>query len=99
INTTESIIGADRIDDDQWHFVAATRDRSSGAVALYVDGNPTPVAVNTFATGALNVVNDMRIGGDRNGNRDFTGSLDHAQIFPIALGGDAIQAIYNRTQQ
>ena len=99
LNTAESIVGSGRIDDNQWHFVAATRNRSTGAVALYVDGNPTPVAGNIFAATALNAVTDIRIGGDRSGNRDFQGAIDHLQIFPVALGGDIIQAIYNRTMQ
>ncbi|MCX6047063.1 MAG: Ig-like domain-containing protein, partial [Chloroflexi bacterium] len=99
INTAESIVSAGRVDDNQWHFVAATRNRNTGAVALYVDGNPTPVASNIFATTALNAVNDSRISGDRTGNRDFKGTMDQLQIFPVALGGDAIQAIYNRTLQ
>jgi len=33
-----TICGATRVDDGEWHHVAVTRERASGAMALYVDG-------------------------------------------------------------
>jgi len=86
-----------RIDDNQWHFVASTRNRATGAVALYVDG--AQVASGTATTNALNAVADLRIGGDRNGARSFKGAIDHLQIFPVAMPQSTIQALYNRTLQ
>jgi hypothetical protein len=97
IGNGQSLRGAARIDDGQWHFVVGTRHSSSGAAALYVDG--VLVASGTFATGALSAANNLRIGGDRTGARDFRGELDHVQAFPVALAADAVQALYNRTQQ
>ena len=98
LNTAENLITPGFLADNQWHFVAATRNRSSGVVAIYIDGEATPLTT-TFATNALNAVNDLRIGGDRSGNRDFAGTLDHLQLFPTVLDSNTIQAIYNRTQQ
>jgi hypothetical protein len=97
IGTNQETSSPTGVDDGKWHFVAATRQRASGQVALYLDGNPTPVASNTFTTAALNAVSDIRIARDRSGARGFTGALDQLQIFPSALSGDTVQALYNRT--
>jgi hypothetical protein len=99
IGTSQNIVSPSRIDDGQWHLVAATRNQSTGAIALYVDGNSTPVASGSATTAALNAMPDIRIGGDRSNARDLNAQLDHVQFLPVALAGDTTQAIYNRTLQ
>lgn len=99
IGTNQNINAPSRIDDGTWHFVAATRNQSTGAIAIYLDGNPTPAVSGTATTGALSAVNNILIGGDRSGNRDLNATIDHLQIYPVALGGDVVQSIYNRQQQ
>jgi hypothetical protein len=99
IGASQNIVSAGRIDDGQWHFVVGVRNQATGAFAIYVDGNATPVASGVATTAALNAMSDIRMGGDRSNARDLNAQLDHVQVFPVALAGDTIQAIYNRTLQ
>ena len=97
VNTGSYLVAPTRIDDNQWHFVAGTRDQATGAMALYVDGNQ--VASGVAGANALTAVTNLLIGGDRSGNRTLTGQIDHLQLWPVALAQETIQAIYNRTNQ
>lgn len=97
VNTGSYLVAPTRIDDNQWHFVAGTRNQATGVMALYVDGNQ--VASGVAGANALTAVTNLLVGGDRSGNRTLSGQLDHLQLWPVALAPDTIQAIYNRTQQ
>ncbi|HMN28078.1 MAG TPA: Ig-like domain-containing protein, partial [Caldilineaceae bacterium] len=78
--------------DGQWHFVVATR-ASSGATALYLDGNPTPVAsAASSPTPAMG--SSIQI---RDGNR--SAGLDNLQLYKVALPGETVEALYKRTSQ
>ncbi|MFN8440654.1 MAG: LamG-like jellyroll fold domain-containing protein [Caldilineaceae bacterium] len=86
-----------RIDNDQWHFVAASRDKATGKVALYVDG--ASVASATLTTNRLTGAAVQYIGGDYLNVRPFTGMIDHLQLFGTSFAADAVQALFNRTGQ
>ncbi|MEM1180041.1 MAG: LamG-like jellyroll fold domain-containing protein [Acidobacteriota bacterium] len=92
--------GPDRIDDGQWHLVAATVDRSSATGArLSIDAGPQQTFDPTSRSGDLSNLAGLRIGrgnGDANGNDyGLTGDLDEVQIYKRALGQAEIQAIWN----
>lgn len=78
------------LNDNNWHLVVATRDDATGQGAIYLDGNPTPAA--TLA--------NFSIPGQRSPlllRSRRVASVDEFQIYPYALSGSQIQAIYNRT--
>ena len=89
---------ASRINDGQWHFVAINRTKASGRVEAYVDGNGV-IGVAGTANLALSGAFDLRIGKSRTDTLPLRATLDHLQIFPVALAQDRVQAIYNRTDQ
>ena len=84
---------ADRnINDGAWHFVVATRDDVSGLMAIYLDGNPTPVATLTNSNRPF-TQSTLWLRSRR------PASIDHFRIYALPLSGAAVQAIYNRTLQ
>lgn len=84
---------ADRnLNDGNWHFVAATRNNSSGQMAIYVDGNPTPAA--TVATSAQPFPRNPLLMRSRR-----PATIDHFRAYTQPLSGTTLQAIYNRTLQ
>ncbi|MFZ4662787.1 MAG: LamG-like jellyroll fold domain-containing protein, partial [Caldilineaceae bacterium] len=96
--TGTAIEQSGRIDDGAWHFVTVSRNKSTGRVEAYVDGNSV-VGVTGTAGLALNGAPGLVIGKGRDGSFPLRATLDHFQIIPTVLAQDAIQAIYNRTNQ
>jgi Ca2+-binding RTX toxin-like protein len=78
--------------DGQWHFVVATRANSS-ALAMYLDGNLTPV-VSAPSSPTPAMTGTIRIGG---GSAPV--GLDNLQLYNVALSGSMVQALYKRTAQ
>jgi hypothetical protein len=75
--------------DGNWHFVAVTRS-GTGALAMYLDGNSTPVTSSTTSP-APTMNGTIRIGG---ANRPV--GLDNLLLYNVALSGATLQNIYNR---
>lgn len=93
-----SVITDFSVDDGQWHFAVATRDRDSGQIALYVDGAPAGTA--SAGTQPYTTSTTLRIGGyEDSGSGFFRGTLDHIQFFQSTLSAETVQALYNRTHQ
>ena len=98
VGTSQSLVSTGaRIDDNAWHFVAATRNGATGAVALYVDG--VAAGSGTFTTARLTAVTNLAIGGDRLNAFKYGGQIDHLQLYSNNFPATAVQAIYNRTGQ
>lgn len=80
--------------DNNWHFVTATRTRTSGVITLYVDG--AQVATNTASTGALTSPPFIYLGRS---NCDvppvYTGLLDELTFYDRALTGTEATQFYN----
>lgn len=76
--------------DNVWHFMAATRVQSSGALNLYVDG--TSVATGTGSTSSLTAATNMligQIGGQSSGY--FPGDIAVALVYSTVLSASQIQ--------
>lgn len=65
------------------HVVTFKRTKSSGAIALYVDG--TLVAAGTGGTQSLTAPNFLVLGGQGVLNNFFTGDIGEVQIYSAAL--------------
>lgn len=67
------------INDNTWHHVAATRNNTSGAVAVYVDG--VLRGSGTGATGSRTFPSSLRIGSLQTGNNFLNGTLDDVRLY------------------
>lgn len=80
------------LNDGHWHFIVATRDNTTGQAAIYLDGSPTPAAtlVNSNVPGQRSplLLRSLR-----------PASVDQFRIYPVALNGATIQALYSATTQ
>ncbi|HMN28416.1 MAG TPA: hypothetical protein PKE45_09705, partial [Caldilineaceae bacterium] len=88
-----------RIDDNQWHFVVVSRNKASGRVTIYVDGNDKVVGLDGTPDVILNGVADLRTGQRRDNTQFLAAMLDNLQIIPSAASADTVQAMYNRSLQ
>ena len=80
--------------DGQWHHVAATRQRSTGAMLLYVDG--LLVASGTGNTATLSNPYTSRLGSVNSGGNFFHGKLDEVRIWNTVRSEAQIQAHLGR---
>jgi hypothetical protein len=79
------------INDGTWHHVAATRNNTSGAMAVYVDGvlrgsGTGPTGSRTFPPG-------LRIGSLQTGNNFLNGTLDDVRLYDRILTPGEIAAL------
>jgi alpha-tubulin suppressor-like RCC1 family protein len=79
--TSDTTIRSDIITLGQWHHVAATRDRASGAMKLYVDGQL--VASGMGSTAALTAPAQMRLGSLATGIGFFQGQMDEIRLWNV----------------
>jgi hypothetical protein len=89
---TRAAAGGTSLLDNQWHYVVATRN-SAGNLAVYVDGNPTPVA---SAAGSAAPVMGSTI--DIGGNTPVV-FFDNLQLYNTALASSTVEALYQRETQ
>jgi MSHA biogenesis protein MshQ len=85
------------INDGVWHHVVATRNATSGALQIYVDGT-----LNTSGTGPTGRSGgtDLRIGSIKDGGSAacFNGAIDQVQIFDYVLSATDVAVLCNRTK-
>ena len=83
------------IDDTNWHHIAGTRDASSGALKLYINGQweassltgpAWTTDIDRLYIGATNV----RDAGPEDG-KYFTGQIDDVQLFDFVLSQDEVR--------
>ena len=86
------------INDGTWHHVVATRNSTTGALQIFVDG-----VLNTHklaSKGPRSAASNLRIGGVQNGAAAgfFNGTIDQVQIYDYALTSKEVGYIYNHTK-
>ncbi|MFN8489011.1 MAG: LamG-like jellyroll fold domain-containing protein [Caldilineaceae bacterium] len=93
LTSGSTILHVDRnLNDGVWHFVAATRDDTTGRLSIYIDGDVNPAA--TVATSDKPFPrNPLLLRSAR------PASVDQFRIYALPLSGSMVQAIYNRTLQ
>jgi hypothetical protein len=77
-------------DNGAWHHVVFTRTKSTGALALYVDGVAAGTA--TGNTASLTGAASLSFGRIQSGGNYFAGSLDDVSIYSVALSAATISA-------
>jgi hypothetical protein len=95
-NPDTTIYSQTNINDGNWHFITATRQRSSGEIKIYVDGNLE--ATGTANTNSLTAPSWIGIGNnpcDVSANRWwFGGTIDEVRIYNRTLSADEIKMHY-----
>ncbi|MBP8293278.1 MAG: hypothetical protein KAX65_10925, partial [Caldilineaceae bacterium] len=82
------------LNDSRWHHIVATRDDfDRGRLALYLDGNTTPIASRTTSSSVVLGAN-FQIGGG-----GTAVALDEFQIFTAALAAATVRDLYTRSLQ
>ena len=90
-NTDFTLTSATAINDGQWHHVAATRNNTSGAMRLYVDGNVQ--ASGNGPTNTRSAPTGLRIGSLQSGGGFFAGAVDDVQLYNYQLSASQIAAL------
>jgi hypothetical protein len=80
------------VNDNQWHFVAVTRARSSGARAIYVDGRLA--GSDIASTQSLTTKDSLAFGSLGSDHRPYDGKLDEIVISRIVRSSDWIKLSY-----
>ena len=107
LNISRGDIGIDTkisINDNQWHFVAATWKNTSGKTSLYIDGQL--LFTGTMATGSTLTPNGILVlgqdqdslGGDFQIIQAHQGSIDKLSIYSRALKSSEIQSLYHMSK-
>jgi hypothetical protein len=94
-NPDVTIKSAGSYNDGIWHFVTVTRDMTTGAIALYVDGSQVATSSGTNTT-ALTA--PPLIGLGRNAcvaSGLYTGSLDDMIVYNRVLSAPEVTSLYN----
>jgi hypothetical protein len=79
------------INDGTWHHVAATRNNTSGAMAVYVDG--VLRGSGTGPTGSRTWPPNLHIGNLQTGNNFLNGTLDDVRLYDRILSPAEITAL------
>jgi hypothetical protein len=95
--TDKTLTSTGAVNDGKWHHLVATRNSTSGAMAIYVDG-----ALNgtvTGPTGTKSAAANLRIGDLKNGGTGtfFSGAIDQVQIFNYTLSATDVANLYYRS--
>lgn len=88
-----SVIGRTRVDDDQWHHVAAVYNGME--LVLYVDGKLDNLIRASGKISTNNLPVSIGANSERAG-REFDGMIDDVAIFDHALGPQQITELYRK---
>ena len=88
--TDTTISSSAAINDGAWHHLAATRDNTTGAMRVYVDGVLS--GSGTGPTGARTAPAVLRIGGVQGGGY-YSGTIDAVYLYDRVLGLAEISAL------
>ena len=81
------------INDGDWHYCVATRDHTTGEIAIYVDGSQE--AATTAPLGRKDGPDVLRIGSIQTGINYFAGQLDEVKLYNYPKSELEVAADYN----
>ena len=88
------IITSQNVNDNNWHFVTATRDNTTGEVILYLDGVFASSGIS--GVGVINNNSPLTFGRYASTQTNyFTGNVDDISIFNSTLNQQEIQQLMN----
>ena len=86
-----NVVQGQPINDNQWHLIVATLDRTANTAALYVDGQASQIRSYTAGSVSNSALLDL---GFWLGTYYYAGSLDEVAIFARALSAAEVLRIY-----
>jgi len=98
-NPDTTIQGTTSLNDGIWRYIVATRNKTTGAISLYVNG--TLEASGTGSTNSLNAATYIYIGSSNGGvgtNGSINGNVALAQIYNKVLTAAEVLQNYNATK-
>jgi concanavalin A-like lectin/glucanase superfamily protein len=91
----EAAVTPTQVNDGVWHYLVVTRDKPSGVMKAYLDGNPNPVATVDGADNVNVVTTYSWIGrGTSNTGSSWGGELDEVAVYDYVLTGQQVQTHY-----
>lgn len=91
-NPDTTIMSTSAVNDGAWHHVAVTRNSTSGAMQLYLDGALQAAA--TGPTGTRSAPTTLRIGSIQTGFGYYNGSLDEVRLYNYALAAADVAKLF-----
>ena len=79
----------ERVDDGNWHFVVGTRERNSGEIKLYIDGNLYASSIS--GTQEFASTTNIRIGNNIINSRHFDGNINELSVWNRLLNQSEVQ--------
>jgi hypothetical protein len=93
-NPETTVVSATSVNTGMWVHVAATRNASTGALVVLVDGQSDGTGTSTNLA-ALNASTTITIGGNSIDGRYFDGLIDEVRIWNVVRTPAQIQATMN----
>jgi hypothetical protein len=90
----ETIQSTSSIDDGMWHHVVATREKSTGTIAVYVDGILED-SLSTENTQELSSPKNIILGANTIDSRYFKGNITQVAVWNITISSGGVKALYN----
>ena len=86
------------VNDGKWHHLVATRNSTTGAMTIYIDGVLNGTV--TGPTGIKSAAANLRIGDLKGGGTGtfYKGAIDLVQIFNYAVSATDVANLYNRSK-
>ena len=90
-NPDTTIFTSTAINDGDWHHIAATRDKASGQIRIYVDGAEEASGLGPLGT--RTAASSLNIGTRLSGGDFFSGKIDDLRIFNFKMSQADIVSI------
>lgn len=90
-NPDMTIVSTSTVNTDAWVHVAATRDATTGEIAVHVNGVREASAVSSN-TRPLTAHSNFDIGGNVPDSRMFSGRMDEVRVWNVARSAEAIRS-------
>ena len=94
-SVNDTVLSKVRVNDGVWHHVAATREKATGAMKLYVDGDLD--GERNGSKNSLTRASRITVGCLQTNGNFFEGLIDDVRIYERVLSGDEVAAIAGGT--
>ena len=85
------------LNDGEWHYIVATRTKSTGAMQLYVDGSLDASNSSTSNTSSLTAPSKLHMGRMQTGGDYWQGDISQVHIYDDVLTSSEVSTNYNST--
>jgi hypothetical protein len=87
-----TILSTTTVTTGQWVHVAAVRNKTTGGIQVFVNGNPETNQIVATQKNSLNAQSFMTIGANTADAHYFSGAIDEVRAWNVARSGADIKA-------